>query len=45
MLIDKKSEGFTKVEAKLTNEVALFLLSLRLLDYLLFALAYRVFSE
>ena len=45
MLIDKKSEGFENIEKRLANEVELFLLSLRLLGYLLFAIAYRVFSE
>ena len=45
MLIDKKSEGFKNIEAKLANEVELLFLSRRLLDYLLYALAYRVFSK
>ena len=45
MLIDKKSEGFKNIEVKLANEVELLILSRRLLDYLLYALAYGVFSK
>ena len=43
MLIDKKSKGFKNIEEKLANEVKLLFLSRRLLDYLLYALAYRCF--